>query len=315
MLKINRLFFILFSFPFFSMTALFANTLESNYDKIVPISYLEFLESDTDENYTQKTAESIKKINSLSAEYEEFLVKITGDTSCGSKYEKFASKVEDALLAANIEPKKILITYYRVKDSTSDCKRSRSVSTDLYLKKPLESPLNTLVVLLEGRKKHTSIIVSTPNASVVVDKPLQAVSIDEKQTISPPKKISKEELGLLGENLLNASEEKEYNFVLYMNKLDLRSDSKAQIKDILDLLSSLKNPYINIVGHTDTVGDEKENEQLGLKRAGVVKNIIKASGVKYLKIDISSQSECNLAVPTPDNTKELRNRRVEISIR
>jgi len=308
----------LFLFPallVFSMTTLLAETPLAEYDKVVTISHLDFLESDVDENYTQKTAESVRKINSLSSEYEEYLVKLTGDTSCGIGYEKFASRVEDALLRANIEPNKILITYYRVKNSASDCKRSRSVGMDLYLKKPLQSPFKTLVVLLEGRKKNSSIIVSTLNASVVVDKPFEAVSIDSKQTISPPKKISKEELNVLSQNLLSSSEEKEYNFVLYMNKLDLRSDSKAQVKDILDLLASLKNPYINIVGNTDTTGNPKDNLRLGLKRAEVVKNIIKASGVKYLKIDISSQSEGNLAVPTPDNTKELRNRRVEISIR
>jgi outer membrane protein OmpA-like peptidoglycan-associated protein len=70
-----------------------------------------------------------------------------------------------------------------------------------------------------------------------------------------------------------------------------------------------------VIGHTDTVGDSRDNEQLSLARAKSIASLLKEAKLDADKIVVESHGEKNLLVPTPDNTDEPRNRRVEITVR
>lgn len=72
---------------------------------------------------------------------------------------------------------------------------------------------------------------------------------------------------------------------------------------------------VSVIGHTDTVGKAEINEALAHQRANAVADLLKQKGLKVLALSIESHGERNLLVPTPDETPEARNRRVEISIR
>ena len=71
---------------------------------------------------------------------------------------------------------------------------------------------------------------------------------------------------------------------------------------------------IRVVGHTDTAGSHALNAKLGLARARAVAKKLIALGISPELIDTDSHSEMNLRKPTPDNTVEAQNRRVEIII-
>jgi len=324
--------FLLFLFSFHSLYAA----------EVVKIADIVFQANQSDASYAAQVQPSIKKIQRAIIPYEHYRVEVRGDTSCGDTYEKYASKVEDALIEGGLDPKNILVRYYRKKGGVSDCSKSRRVVLMLTLKDrinndldgdgvpnavdkcpntPLDMPVNaqgcmlsTEVVLLDGHKKHTAIIVKTPKGSVVIDKPFVGVKIGVNENISKPKKISKAELEAMAGDLLQSSNQKQYRFVFYFNKLQLTKESQQEVPKLLKLLSSLKNPYINIIGNTDTIDTMQHNMTLGLKRAQKIADYIKKAGIHYLKMDISSNSELNLAVPTPDETREPRNRRVEVFI-
>jgi len=70
-----------------------------------------------------------------------------------------------------------------------------------------------------------------------------------------------------------------------------------------------------IVGHTDTKASSAYNEGLSLRRANRVKQDLIDAGVSPDVIKISADGEYNLLVVTPDETVEVRNRRVEINAR
>ena len=72
---------------------------------------------------------------------------------------------------------------------------------------------------------------------------------------------------------------------------------------------------MSVIGHSDTVGKPDLNEALSLKRAQAVAELLKGRGLKVDALTVESHGERNLLVPTPDETPEPRNRRVEISIR
>jgi outer membrane protein OmpA-like peptidoglycan-associated protein len=61
-------------------------------------------------------------------------------------------------------------------------------------------------------------------------------------------------------------------------------------------------------GHTDTVGDAASNQDLSMRRARAIAEWFKANGFPG-DIYYQGYGESDLAVPTPDNTDEPKNRR------
>ena len=95
---------------------------------------------------------------------------------------------------------------------------------------------------------------------------------------------------------------------------------KAVIKDAfkpeLDRIAALlkQNPKVQVFvdGHTDTMGPAAYNRKLSERRARAVADYLAARGVDPARMTVRAFGETKLAVPTPDETPEPRNRRVEI---
>jgi outer membrane protein OmpA-like peptidoglycan-associated protein len=120
---------------------------------------------------------------------------------------------------------------------------------------------------------------------------------------------------IFGASIKESNSVKRYHFVLYFkNHTDLDSKSQEKLQKVLAVMKKVKHPYVKIIGHTDTLSSVQKNYKIGLKRAKHIADMIKHAGIKYMKIDTVSHSELDLAVKTPDNTKEPLNRRVEIFI-
>jgi outer membrane protein OmpA-like peptidoglycan-associated protein len=69
------------------------------------------------------------------------------------------------------------------------------------------------------------------------------------------------------------------------------------------------------VGHTDTEGTRKMNQQLGMERAMEIKKLLVAQGIDPRIIEVTSHGEGNPLIKTPDDVPEPRNRRVEVILR
>ena len=95
----------------------------------------------------------------------------------------------------------------------------------------------------------------------------------------------------------------------------LTSESDALIPKIVAEAASRPALDMSIIGHTDTVYTPEYNEQLAYKRAATVAQLLQDRGLKVYAMTIESHGMRNLLIPTPDNTLEPRNRRVEVSIR
>jgi outer membrane protein OmpA-like peptidoglycan-associated protein len=95
---------------------------------------------------------------------------------------------------------------------------------------------------------------------------------------------------------------------------DLTNESHALTPQILQVVKARPHPDVIVVGHTDTTGSAASNEELGLKRATIVRNLLVAAGLDASAVEIASHGEGDLLIPTPDETYEPRNRRVEIDI-
>jgi peptidoglycan-associated lipoprotein len=97
---------------------------------------------------------------------------------------------------------------------------------------------------------------------------------------------------------------------------DLSPEGQAAIDEFAENLKSQnKNVYIEIQGHTDSVGSEKYNEELGLLRAESVRRYLNQKhGFPLHRINVISYGES--AAVADNNTREGRgqNRRVALVV-
>ena len=95
----------------------------------------------------------------------------------------------------------------------------------------------------------------------------------------------------------------------------LTEESQRKIEEVLRAVRNRNFPVIAVVGHTDRVVSARNNETLAFERAKVVVKGLIAAGADLKLIEMSSHGENNPLVPTADNVREPRNRRIEISVR
>jgi len=74
------------------------------------------------------------------------------------------------------------------------------------------------------------------------------------------------------------------------------------------------NGGIEIDGFTDTTGTPKHNDKLSVARAEAVAQELAQNGVDAARIQTRGYGERELAVATPDNTPEAKNRRVVVKM-
>jgi outer membrane protein OmpA-like peptidoglycan-associated protein len=95
----------------------------------------------------------------------------------------------------------------------------------------------------------------------------------------------------------------------------LTPESEPELKKVFAELAKRPGAEVQITGHTDTVGSEGDNDMLSLKRAREIREALIAQGLSPTISRAVGRGERELLMPTPDNTTEPRNRRVEIIVR
>lgn len=99
-------------------------------------------------------------------------------------------------------------------------------------------------------------------------------------------------------------------------KADLPDAAKTQIDDLVTKLKAdPRGSYIEIEGHTDSVGAKQVNERLGLERAETVKRYLyEAHQVPLHKINVISYGEEKPVAPNKTMAGRAQNRRVVIKV-
>ena len=117
--------------------------------------------------------------------------------------------------------------------------------------------------------------------------------------------------------MLAATPPRVRSFTLYFetNRAVLVPESQRELDRILADVSQVPAAEIDVIGHTDTRGGREANDALGRTRADFVAGLLESRGFARGRISVQSRGERELLVPTPDNTDEPRNRRVEIRLR
>ena len=129
--------------------------------------------------------------------------------------------------------------------------------------------------------------------------------------------VSEKELQSTFGEALAAQPEPTARFILHLlsGTAELTEESKVLIPAIVESYHARSSTDVSVIGHTDTVGDKQYNYDLSLRRALKVKDLLEAQGIPAGVIQTTSHGEENPLVPTPDNTAEPKNRRVEVLVR
>ncbi|MGO9443499.1 MAG: OmpA family protein [Thiobacillaceae bacterium] len=170
----------------------------------------------------------------------------------------------------------------------------------------MESPTGPLgeLEILEGKAKGT-----------ILDKDGQAVLIDgySSKIYALDQDQYRKDFG----DTVEAMPPLPVTLILYFTtgRTRLTQDSRAIIPLIVDEIRKHPAADVSIAGNTDTVGSNGLNDHLSLRRSKAIEKLILRSGAPTQEITLAAYGKSMLAVQTPDNTPELLNRRVEVTIR
>jgi outer membrane protein OmpA-like peptidoglycan-associated protein len=171
------------------------------------------------------------------------------------------------------------------------------------------------ITLLESPDGSTGkVILTGARGEQVIDRAGQGAPLDGSKAAAPvdPETLKKDFAAAMA-----ARPQLPERFLLYFEAggARLTAESAALLPQIIVETGKRSVVDMSIIGHTDTAGKAEANEALALKRAEGVANLFREAGLKVHTLTVESHGERNLLVPTPDNTAEARNRRVEVSVR
>jgi len=176
---------------------------------------------------------------------------------------------------------------------------------------------NRFVLLEEEDGSVGAITVQNAGGSQTVNQAGEATQVASAEAApSAPETVSDEEIQKTWGGALGASPLQPRRFQLYfITGTDiLTEESRRQLPDILAAIQEYPAPEVTVTGHTDTVGRAEANERLALDRAEAIRRELVRVGIDEALIEVTSHGETNLLVPTPDDTDEPRNRRVEVTV-
>lgn len=106
-------------------------------------------------------------------------------------------------------------------------------------------------------------------------------------------------------------------FTLYFleGSEELTPESKRELARVFAELKRRPLPDIAVIGHTDTVGTRRYNDQLSLSRAEHMRDMLVKMGLPAERISAAGRGKRELLISTDQNVSEPRNRRVEIDVR
>jgi outer membrane protein OmpA-like peptidoglycan-associated protein len=98
------------------------------------------------------------------------------------------------------------------------------------------------------------------------------------------------------------------------NSTALSQQGATTVTEAANVAKSMPNARVAVTGYADTDGDPAYNQQLSLRRADAVKNALMSSGIAPQAITVTGAGEGGLLIATPDQTKNEKNRRVQIVV-
>jgi len=179
------------------------------------------------------------------------------------------------------------------------------------------SSKKTLVVLLpEEGNPNSAVAIGEGDRQTVIDQPLTSASVGSGGRIYQ-KEITTAAVEATFSAALAAQPPTPISFTLYFEEGStvVLPASQGTLAELFAEVARWQAVEVQVTGHTDTVGREKDNDRLSSERAQRIKNMLIGQGLQADFIRAVGRGERELLVPTPNNFREPKNRRVEVIVR
>ena len=179
------------------------------------------------------------------------------------------------------------------------------------------SSTKALIVLLPDENgPHGAAAISKGNGVTVLDVPMTAARVDSQGRVEK-EAITQAEVDQNFAEVLAALPPQPISFTLYFEEGStvVLKDSKNTLMELFAEVARRQAAEVEVVGHTDTLGKASDNDRLSEERAQAVREMLIEQGLKSNFIRAVGRGSRKLLVPTPENVREPRNRRVEVIVR
>ena len=95
---------------------------------------------------------------------------------------------------------------------------------------------------------------------------------------------------------------------------NLKSEYYEVLNSVASVLEEFGRTYIDVYGHTDSIGSQKYNFKLSYRRANCVADYLIAQGCNFHRFSIRGFGETNPVASNASKSGRSQNRRVEIEI-
>jgi outer membrane protein OmpA-like peptidoglycan-associated protein len=198
--------------------------------------------------------------------------------------------------------------------------KTESIENDLTLRSTSaiqKASLPLPEIILDGRDVHISGMVDTEEIKNNIEKVVQ--SVDGIRVVNNSL-IIKEKQSDRNDNTV-APLQQQLSTLVLNQKIEfttgsavLHPNSKTVLAEIADLIKNSGVKQIQIIGHTDNLGDNEKNIVLSQKRAESVKKYLVDQGVPIALLEAVGRGSLE---PVADNSTSIgrkKNRRVEFKI-
>jgi outer membrane protein OmpA-like peptidoglycan-associated protein len=108
---------------------------------------------------------------------------------------------------------------------------------------------------------------------------------------------------------------RQFRLYFILGSDELTAASRIDYRNVFGDIEQRPAHQIEVVGHTDTLGDLRSNQALSLARAAAIRDKLVRDRIDRGAISIAGRGKLDLIVPTADQVPEPLNRCVVITVR